>query len=199
MEGMGEFPDNYFDLAIVDPPYGKGISNYGRPCMKTAKFIDNKDWDEKRPNKIYFIELKRVSCEQVVWGMNHFIDMLDPTNGFISWWKHMNGNFSECELAWCSFGKGKFIDRAYQLDQYNKIHPTQKPIHLYRWILLNYAKAGWKILDTHVGSGSSLIACEWGGFDYVGFELDKDYYKAAKKRLETWRQGRTIELFKSET
>lgn len=186
MEGMKQYPDNYFDLSIVDPPYGKGISSYNRPNMRTSKYKTGKTWDNEIPNKSYFNELFRVSKNQIIWGGNYFD--LPPCRGPISWWKHQNGNFSQWEMAWCDFPKSMFFDRAYQLDRYNKIHPTQKPVALYRWLLNNYAKPGDLILDTHVGSASSLIAFEENGFEYVGYELDEDYYRDATKRLETFRK-----------
>lgn len=183
MEFMRTVPDKAFSVAIVDPPYGIGVSDYKRKNTKTARFTDTKVWDDARPTPEYFAELFRVSGTQVVWGMNHLLDMLPPTRGFVSWFKHQNGNFSECELAWTSGNRGLFFDLPYQADLYGKIHPTQKPVALYRWLLKNYAKPGDRILDTHLGSGSIAIACDIEGFDFVGMEIDADYFKAASKRL----------------
>lgn len=183
MEYMAGLPDKAFDLAIVDPPYGIGISDFKRKNTKTARFDDTKAWDDKRPSQEYFNELFRVSCNQVVWGMNHLHDMLPTTRGFVSWFKHQNGHFSECELAWTSGKRGRYFDLPYQADLYGKIHPTQKPVALYRWLLKNYATPGQRILDTHLGSGSIAIACDLEGFALVGCEIDADYINAARHRL----------------
>lgn len=184
MELLRQTPDKYYSLCIVDPPWGKGISNYNRPNMKTASFSKDKQWDNDIPSKEYFNELFRVSKNQIIWGFNWFIKHLYPSNGFIYWHKHQNGNFAEGELAWCNNGIGRFFDRPYQQDLYNKIHPTQKPVALYKWLLQNYAKQGDKILDTHGGSMSIAIACHQMGFDLTLCELDKDYYEAGIKRVK---------------
>ena len=180
MDGMKEFPDKYFELAIVDPPYGIGISS--NPVRKAH---EKKSWDANVPNKEYFEELKRVSVNQIIWGGNYY--NLPPTQNYIVWDKRQPHDFSlaMCELAWCSIQKPIKMFSYSVLTERNKIHPTQKPVALYKWLLTNYANNGDKILDTHVGSASSLIACHNLGFDYVGFELDKEYYKLASKRLET--------------
>jgi site-specific DNA-methyltransferase (adenine-specific) len=200
MEGMKEFPDKHFDLAIVDPPYG--ISRDGGETGKYWKWYEPKTWDRKIPDEQYWSELYRISCEQIIWGANYFTKYLSASMGWIFWDKGQELTMSDGELAFTSF------DRALRKVKINRckiaengdirIHPTQKPVYLYRWLLQNYAQSGWKILDTHVGSASSLIACEWEGFDYVGFELDPDYYAAATKRLELWRKSRTLELFERE-
>ena len=182
--GMKEYPDKYFDLAIVDPPYGIGDKFKGG---KTGKMNFNevveKDWD-KLPPMEYWQELMRVSKNQIVWGGNYF--PLPPTRCFIVWDKQISEDFSlaMAELAWTSFDK---LAKIYKLPtpKDGKIHPTQKPIQLYDWIILNYAKEGDKILDTHLGSGSSRIAAYRNGFHFVGFELDKDYYEAQEKRFKT--------------
>jgi len=184
MELLRQTPDNYYGLCIVDPPYGIGISDFKRKNTKTAKFDGTKAWDNNRPSPEYFKELFRVSCGQVVWGMNHLHDMLPTTRGFVSWFKHQNGHFSECELAWTSGNRGRYFDLPYQADLYGKIHPTQKPVALYRWLIQNYAKPGQKILDTHLGSMSSVIACIEEGYSITGCELDKDYYDAGMKRVQ---------------
>lgn len=183
MEGMKEFPDKYFDLAIVDPPYGIGIST--NPVrQKHAKKI----WDKDIPSDDYFYELFRVSKNQIIWGGNYYI--LPPTQNFIVWDKKQPENFSlaMCEVAWCSVQKPMKMFRYSVNNERNKIHPTQKPVALYKWILSNYANAGDLILDTHVGSASSLIACEDMGFQYVGFEIDEEYYQKASARIEEFRQ-----------
>ena len=204
MAGMARYPDKYFDLAIVDPPYGIGFDGNTTVKGKSGKastFTDKqhhikKEWDVSRPTAEYFAELQRVSKNQIIWGGNYFADLLPPQKGWIFWDKKItnanNTNFSDGELAWTSFN---CILRRFTYDwigfgylnnpqQEKKIHPTQKPVALYKWLLKNYAKQGDLILDTHVGSASSLIACHDMGFDAVGFELDPDYYKTSKQRLE---------------
>lgn len=183
MEGMKQFPDKYFELAIVDPPYGIGEKFKGGATGKmNFNEIVNKDWD-KAPSKAYFDELFRVSRNQIILGGNYF--NLPPTRCLIVWDKQISEDFSLAmlEMAWTSFDKLAKIFR-YSNPKGDKIHPTQKPIKLYKWLLTNYAKQGDKILDTHVGSASSLIACHNYGFEYIGFEIDKDYYEAATRRLE---------------
>jgi site-specific DNA-methyltransferase (adenine-specific) len=184
MEGMKQFPDKYFELAIVDPPYGIDVTSMNMGGRNTVKPDQTKIWDKSIPADEYFEELLRVSKNQIIWGGNYF--HLPPTRGFIIWDKGemMYGrSFAECEFAWTSFDASA---RIYKLNptQLDRIHPTQKPIKLYEWLLTNYAKQGDKILDTHAGSASSLIACHNYGFEYIGFEIDPDYYKAAKERLE---------------
>ena len=191
MDGMKEFPDKYFELAIVDPPYGIGEKFKGGATGKmNFNEIVNKDWD-KAPSKAYFDELFRVSRNQIIWGGNYF--NLPPTRCLIVWDKQISEDFSLAmlEMAWTSFDKLAKIFR-YSNPKGDKIHPTQKPVKLYEWILTNYAKQGDKILDTHVGSASSLIACHNLGFDYVGFELDTDYYNMANDRLERVKSQTTI-------
>jgi len=187
MEGMAEYSDKFFDLAIVDPPYGLDEKQKNGGTWATETLRQGINWDIL-PDPNYFQELFRVSNNQIIWGGNYFV--LPPSRCFIIWDKTIHGNtLSDCELAWTSFNTPA---RIYQMNMTfinleGRIHPTQKGIKLYRWLLENYANPGDKILDTHVGSASSLIACEALGFEYVGFEIDKDYYEAAKKRLETWR------------
>lgn len=188
IEGMKQYPDKHFELAIVDPPYGIGLDGGQIGYSKH----DKKNWDTNHPDKIYFDELFRVSKNQIIWGFNHFMDMLKPTKAVIFWNKHQNGYFAEGELAWCSIGTVKYFDRAYQKDIGNKIHPTQKPKELYKWLLQNYAKEGDKILDTHLGSGSSRIAAYDMDFDFTGFELDKDYFEASEKRFQQHIQQLTL-------
>ena len=179
MELMARYPDNYFDLAIVDPPYGIGLDGGQIGYSKHKK----KDWDSNSPDIEYFDELFRVSKNQIIWGFNHFMEKLKSTKAIIFWNKHQNGYFAEGELAWCSIGTVKYFDRAYQKDIGNKFHPTQKPIELYKFCLETYAKQGDKILDTHLGSGSIAIACHDYGFDLTACELDKEYYDKAMQRI----------------
>mgnify|MGYP001313591312 CR=1 FL=1 len=188
LEAMKKIPDKYFDLAIVDPPYGIGISQ--NPVRQAHK---KKQWDSRVPSKEYFKELVRVSKEQIIWGGNYFD--LPPTQNYIVWDKVQPHDFSlaMCELAWCSIQRPIKMFTYSVLKERNKIHPTQKPVALYAWLLNNYAKEGDKILDTHVGSASSLIACHELGYDFIGFELDKDYYKEASERLE--RSRNQLKLF----
>jgi site-specific DNA-methyltransferase (adenine-specific) len=188
MEGMSKFPDKYFELAIVDPPYGNndaiGIINSNSHSANRKEY---KQFKNIAPDENYFNELKRVSKNQIIWGANYF----GIKGGMICWNKE-GSVFGEAELAYCSiFNSVKIYKHTWNgmlqenmKQKETRIHPTQKPVALYRWLLQNYAKKGDKILDTHVGSGSSLIACWEEGFEYCGFELDEDYYKAACNRIE---------------
>ena len=191
MTGMARYPDKHFDLAIVDPPYGININQMNMGGRDTIKPTD-KNWDNEIPSQQYFNELMRVSKEQIIWGGNYF--PLRPSRCFIIWDKGemMYGrSFAECEYAWVSMDKSA---RMYKLNptQLDRIHPTQKPVALYKWLLKNYAKEGDLILDTHVGSASSLIACYDMGFDAVGFEIDEDYYNESKQRLERFMKQVTL-------
>lgn len=188
MELMARYEDNHFDLAIVDPPYGLNLDGGQLGYSKHEK----KNWDSCSPPKEYFDELFRVSKNQIIWGFNHFLDKLPNTKAVIFWNKHQNGYFAEGELAWCSIGTVKYYDRAYQKDIGNKIHPTQKPLQLYEWILMNYAEEGFKILDTHLGSGSIALACHNLKHNLTACELDTDYYKKALKRLKIHQQQLTM-------
>ena len=191
MEYMAGVPDKFFDLAIVDSPYGIGASKgtWGGSNMGKVKDYGKKSWDDNRPSSQYFLELKRVSRNQIIWGGNYFTTY--PSSCWIVWDKDNSAYFADCELAWTSFPTAvrKFKFRwngMLQQDMKNKeerIHPTQKPAALYKWILKNYAKEGDKILDTHGGSMSSAIACHQMGFDLTLCELDKDYYEAGVKRF----------------
>ncbi len=192
---MGRYPDKHFDLAIVDPPYGIDVANMNMGLGSGARTSNpknrvwtKKEWDASAPSPEYFQELFRVSKNQIVWGGNYFD--LPPTFGFIVWDKVIPEclSFSHCEFAWTSFYRASRIikERIYNHKK-ERIHPTQKPVALYKWLLTNYAKPGDLILDTHVGSASSLIACEEKGFSYVGCELDPEYFSAATKRIETYR------------
>ena len=196
IEGMKEYPDKYFDLAIVDPPYGIGAGSKKFINRKTLnknaeKFYKDTDWDNTTPNYEYWFEMMRVSKNWIIWGGNYFTNYIPPSRCFIVWDKKTGDNsYADCELALTSFDKNakiftKFWLGAHAKDNDGRIHPTQKPVALYEWLLQNYAKEGDKILDTHLGSGSSRIASYRNGFDFVGFELDKDYYEAQEKRFKT--------------
>ena len=183
MEAMKQFPDKFFELAIVDPPYGLGdrLVDGGHTMEKYRKDYEAKKWDNA-PDNTYFKELMRVSKNQIIWGGNYF--NLPPTRGIICWDKKIfMPTFSRWEMAWTSFNCPAKMFEFMQNDK-NRFHPTQKPVALYTWLLNNYAKKGDKILDTHVGSASSLIACHKLGFEYWGFEIDPDYYALAAARLE---------------
>jgi site-specific DNA-methyltransferase (adenine-specific) len=179
---MSRYPDEYFDLAIVDPPYGIGDKFKGGKSgkMKFNEVVD-KGWDCV-PKDEYFNELFRVSKNQIIWGGNYF--NLPPTRCFIVWDKQISDDFTlaMAELAWTSFDKLAKIFK-YSVPKDGKIHPTQKPIKLYKWLLDKYAKEGHKILDTHLGSGSIAIACHDYGFELTACELDTEYYEAALKRI----------------
>ena len=180
MEYMAGCEDNAFELAIVDPPYRD--ENQPDQWLR-ANNGNMKEWP-KAPKNDYFDELKRVSCNQIIWGGNYFTDYLSANNNWIIWHKLNDGvHFSMCEMAWSSIRKNIKLWKRSNAG-ISKIHPTQKPVALYKWLLANYAKEGDRILDTHLGSGSSAIAAHYGGFDFVGMELDKDYYEAACKRFD---------------
>ena len=193
MDLMARYEDNYFDLAIVDPPYG---IDAGKMTMGSGKheFVKGKDWDSAVPDDDYFKELFRVSKEQIIWGGNYF--KLPLNNNWIIWDKrNPNLSFSEAELAWCSINKNvRIFQRLSTLPDYDgkKKHPTQKPIKLYEWLLMRYSKENDKILDTHLGSGSIAIACHNLGYELTGCELDKDYYEAAMKRIEQHKQQQRL-------
>lgn len=230
-DGMKRFPDKYFELAIVDPPYGINAPNMkmgshlnrhkdGYPAISTTERLKGKlnsgggklknralntmncDWDSERPSPEYFKELFRVSKNQIIFGYNYFSDMLPPTRGIIVWDKLQPWeNFSQAEIVWTSFDRPAKIVRISNTGGGNKekkIHPTQKPVSIYRWILDQYANSGDKILDTHVGSASSLIACYLEGYEFVGFEKDKQFYHDSKKRLDEERKQMTIFSFMKE-
>jgi site-specific DNA-methyltransferase (adenine-specific) len=185
MQLMARYPDNYFDLAIVDPPYG---INAGKMTMGSGKhnFKKGKDWDSSIPDDEYFKELFRVSKNQIIWGGNYF--PLPLNNNWVIWDKlNPNLSFSEAELAWCSINKNTRIFKRYSAmedDDGKKQHPTQKPILLYKYCLERYANQGDKILDTHLGSGSIAIACHDYGFELTACELDVEYYEKAIQRIK---------------
>ena len=198
MELMAMYPDNYFDLAIVDPPYGI-LNKTKRGGDYKFNMEEYSQWDVK-PNNKYFEELFRVSKNQIIWGANHFAGLFDSSSPCWIVWDKVNGasTFADAELAYASFDtavrvfkymwngmhQGSFGGDVRKNDK--RIHPTQKPVPLYEWLLLNYAKPGQKILDTHLGSGSSAIACNNMGFEMVGCELDIDYYHAACERVDEY-------------
>jgi site-specific DNA-methyltransferase (adenine-specific) len=218
MELMSRYEDNYFDLAIVDPPYGinEGKKSRGMGTCAMAGNYDIKDWDNEIPSAEYFEELKRVSKHQIIWGANYMTEFLPPSMGWIFWDKDSSGDFSDGELAFTSFKKGlRKVKVTWmgmrQYDMKNKeirIHPTQKPVKLYEWLLMNYAQrkcshkhreserylctdcrnSDVKILDTHLGSGSIALACHNLGFDLTACELDTEYYNSAIKRINEHKQ-----------
>lgn len=198
--GLPSYPDNYFDLAIVDPPYGIGAASMNMGIGKSPKSSKAKNrkwtakkWDDVAPKNDYFDEVFRTSKNQIIWGGNYF--HLPPTKGFIIWDKEIPSGltFSDFEFAWTSFDRAaRRAKYSAYLDKIHKIHPTQKPVKLYLWLLENYAKPGQLIVDTHVGSASSLIAFESMGFDYVAWEIDGEYYENAKKRIS---KGVQVSIF----
>ena len=189
VEGMKRFSDNHFDLAIVDPPYGiDWMQQIQNPNTKANwKQYENKEWDKQTPTDEYWEQLFRVSKNQIVWGGNYMTDKLYPSPCWLIWDKMQEFSGAVFEMAWTSFKSPAKAFRMSRVEAYanqNKIHPTQKPVRLYDWILNNYASEGDFILDTHIGSGSSRIACNKGGFNFTGFEIDKDYYEAQEKRFK---------------
>lgn len=196
MDYLPQFPDKYFDLAIVDPPYGIETRGHAQDRFRKGESLSLVN--DAKPSKEYFKQLFRVSKNQIIWGYNHLSDMLPSCREFIFWYKHNPvDTFSDGELAWTSFQKtAKCFDYQYfggvNIDKDGKIHPVQKPVALYDWLLSKYAKQGDKILDTHTGSASSLISCYKNGYDYIGFEKDPYYYEQANKRLEEYKSQLTI-------
>ena len=198
MDALKEFPDKFFELAIVDPPYG-GVTKGGYMTNKISGGLAKHPdyhlalWNMEKPGHDYFQELFRVSTNQIVWGGNYFTEYLPPSQCWIVWDKQKppGVHYADFETAWTSFDEASKMFRfmwngMLQGDMKNKerkIHPTQKPVRLYEWLLDRYAKPGDKILDTHVGSASSLIACKRKGFEYWGFEIDPVYYREAMNRL----------------
>ena len=190
MELMARYPDNYFELAIVDPPYGIGIDGQKKSINKNPKHNrkehTQKNWDNAIPTEEYFNELKRVSKNQIIWGANYFTEYLKPTKAWIFWYKGQRDlTMSDGEMAWTSF---ETVTRQFELNRasliaQNTFHPTEKPYKLYKWILDKYAKQDDKILDTHLGSGSIAIACHDYGFDLTACELDKEYFDKAIERI----------------
>jgi len=191
MKGMKNYPDNYFDLTVVDPPYGINRDKQNKTICKNPKHnrkqLMGGNWDIS-PKKEYFVDLSRISKNQIIWGANYFVEYLSsPSMGWIVWYKGQQGlNMSDCELAYSNFSTPTrvFILNRFVLNGENTFHPTQKPVKLYEWIFKNYAEEGMKILDTHLGSGSSRISAYNYGMDFTGYEIDKDYFEVAEKRFQ---------------
>lgn len=196
MEYMTTVEDNFFDLAIVDPPTGQGEDGgKNRRGIRHKK----KHWDKKRPPMEYFEELFRISKNQIIWGAAYYIDYLKPGTGWICWDKKLDAcDFGDFELAWTSFSKSNKIFRKAKTGGNTFkgmfINPCQKPIELYRWILQNYAQSGFKIFDSHIGSGSIRIACYDFNLDFIGCEIDKEYWKMQENRFKEYlKQGKLFE------
>ena len=206
LKALKEMQDNQFDLAIVDPPYGLGMG--GNLNVNAKVNYENKNWDTEIPSNEYFDELKRISKNQIVWGGNYFPHLWqEGCKGFICWNKlNHHDNRADVEMAWNSFNKlAKYVEYMWDGNRYGtkgnikgvgkptiRIHPTEKPVYLYEWLLMNYAKEGDKILDTHLGSGSIAIACHNLGYDLEGYELDKEYFDNAIKRLKQHQAQTTL-------
>ena len=189
MEAMREMKDNQFGLAVVDPPYGiDWMNQIQNPNTKANwKVYENKEWDKSIPPPEYWSELFRVSKNQIVWGGNYMTEYLKPKPCWLIWDKMQEFSGAVFELAWTSFDSPAKAFRMSRVQAYanqNKVHPTQKPIALYKWLLKNYAQQGDHILDTHMGSQSSRIACHDMGFDFTGYEIDKEYFDQGNKRYE---------------
>ncbi len=221
VEGMKQFPDKYFDLAVVDPPYGiKADRSFvrktpaidprnGRPIITKPKKVGT--WDNERPKPEYFIELQRVSKNQIIWGGNYFADLLPPKSCWIVWDKVNGGSDqADCELAWTSFntavrqleymwciaqGESAVNGRRAQGNNNlweKKYHPTQKPVILYDWLYKNYAEEGMKVLDTHLGSGSNRISAHKYKMDFTAFEIDKEYFDKQEQRYRDFISQTTL-------
>ena len=188
--GLRHYPDNYFDLAVVDPPYGINFDGQ-KECKKTNRIGHKfKGWDSETPNAEYWDQLFRVSKNQIVWGGNYMTDYLKQSRCWLIWDKEQEFSGSDFEMAWTSFNSAAKAFRMSRVEAYTnqeKIHPTQKPVRLYDWIFMKYAKQGDLILDTHVGSGSSRIAADKAGLNFVGFEIDEEYFNAANKRFDNFK------------
>ena len=201
LNAMLEMADNQFDLAIVDPPYGINRAGQQETFTKNPKHKrkhhEQKTWDNKIPSKQYFAELMRVSKNQIIWGANYFVEYLPRSMGWVYWSKGQAGlTMSDGELAYTSFNRALreiTINRCKIMQFGGSIHPTQKPVALYKWILQNYAKSGDTILDTHLGSGSIAIACHDMGFDLAAYEIDAEYFASAQHRLK--QHQRQLKLF----
>jgi len=207
MELMREYPDNHFDLAVVDPPYGIGESgskNHSRGGLAAPTMYEEKGWDNYTPPQEYFDELRRASKNQIIWGGNHMMDKIAQASPSWIVWDKENGDndFADAELAYTSHKTACRIFRfrwagMLQGDMKNKesrIHPTQKPVKLYNWIFANYAEKGMTILDTHMGSGSIAIAAHYAGMNLTACELDEDYFKAACERIHEGTSQQTLKL-----
>ena len=193
VKALKRYADNHFDLAIVDPPYGLGIDGQKGDVKKGVqirKAHSFKGWDNAIPTAEYFAELKRVSKNQIIWGGNYFTEFLQPTKAWIFWYKGQQDlTMSDGEMAWTSMDKVTRMVNIHRTHiwQEKPMHPTQKPVKLYDWILDKYATEGDLILDTHLGSGSSRIAAYKGGFNFVGFEIDQEYYDKQEKRFNDFK------------
>ena len=195
IDGMKRYPDNHFDLAIVDPPYGIDMANKINSVTGGIKH-NAKDWDKYTPTQEYWDELFRVSKNQIIWGGNYFMSKIQRDSPCWIFWDKNNGDslFADGEMAWTSFDSPVRLAKIHWCGSaakhetgQNKIHPTQKPIKLYDWLLMKYAKPNDLILDTHLGSGSSRIAAYKGGFNFVGFEIDQEYYEKQEKRFNDFK------------
>lgn len=192
MAGMARYPDKYFDLAVVDPPYGIGINPNMGLKKGQRKRHDKVEWDNEPPDDTYFNELFRVSKNQIIWGGNYFY--LPPTYHFIFWDKLTPDglSFSDGEYAWTSYN---MANRKYVMRNVydGKIHPTQKPVRLYEWLYMKYLPEGGKVIDTHLGSGSNRIAAhKMGNIDFIGYEIDKEYFDASEKRYKYFTSQTTL-------
>jgi site-specific DNA-methyltransferase (adenine-specific) len=188
IEGMKQYPDKYFDLAVVDPPYGINVTEQtiGGSSLKKYKKLGN--WDNEPPKIDYWNELFRISKNQIVWGANYFNQNLEQGNKWLVWDKMLDIDSSHFEIAWTSFkGAERFIrssrSKIQGFQNPSRFHPTEKPVYLYDWIFKNFATEGMKVLDTHLGSGSSRIAAYKGGFNFVGFEIDSEYIEKSTIRF----------------
>ena len=198
MLGMKDYPDKWFDLAVVDPPYGIGYDGCRESTSSHGgrKAYEFKGWDSSTPEKIYWDELFRVSKNQIVWGANYFTYYLPPSMGWIFWDKGQRICNSDGELAFSSFDKALRVVDANRVkiqEHGGAIHPTQKPVYVYDWIYKNYLPEGGRVIDTHLGSGSNRIAADKAGnIDFIGYELDKDYYEAQEKRWKNYKSQLTM-------
>jgi len=198
LQALRAMQDKQFDLAIVDPPYGIGANKMTLGNGKQRIYRGEYDWDSAIPSEEYWRHLMRVSKNQIVWGGNYMTAFLKPTGAWLFWDKGTGDNdFADGELAWTSYdGALRKITKTWvganAKDEAKRIHPTQKPIYLYKWILDRFAKEGFKILDTHLGSGSIAVACWDMGFDLTAYEIDKEYFDAACKRLENHKKQLTL-------
>lgn len=196
MEGMAQFDDKHFDLAVIDPPYG---IDAGKMTMGSGKhkFKKGKDWDAETPTEEYFFRLFMVGKNQIIFGGNYFTEILPPSNDWIIWDKlNPNLSFSEAEMAWCSIKRNTRIFKHYsaKVEEGGKIHPTQKPVSLYDWIYSKYLPEGGKVIDTHLGSGSNRISADKAGnIDFTAFEIDEQYFDDSVKRFENY--SKQLKLF----
>jgi site-specific DNA-methyltransferase (adenine-specific) len=193
--GMKHYPDKYFDLAVVDPPYGIGYSKRKQKKSTSKIKYTPKNWDNERPTLQYFNELFRVSKFQIIWGGNYFLDILGYSKGMICWDKCQPEGLDQamCEFAWTNIDKSaKIVRTSIQQIQFTRIHPTEKPIKLYDWIFKNYSEPGQKVIDTHLGSGSSRISAHKYGLNFTGFEIDEEYYYMQEGRFSKYQSQLTL-------